>query len=152
MWAKFGQMTGKVISKIKKPKGIKAKAMSMAQNAKSKVKGYGSKAKEAAKKIKNEASVVKLAGVKNYSKFKMNRIKKFSTEFIKANPKKSIVGAGVAATFAYGQTPMARKNQNTIIEMQKISKERKTRKISSKEIDMRLKKAKQSKREFTWFG
>jgi len=39
-----------------------------------------------------------------------------------------------------------------MIEMQAISKERKTRKISSKEIDMRLKKAKQSKREFTWFG
>jgi hypothetical protein len=38
MWTKFGQMAGKAISKIKKPKGIKAKAMSMSQNAKSKVK------------------------------------------------------------------------------------------------------------------
>jgi len=57
-----------------------------------------------------------------------------------------------AGAYAYGKTPMARKAQNTKIEMQKIAKERKTRKISSKEIDMRLKKAKQSKREFTWFG
>ena len=47
---------------------------------------------------------------------------------------------------------MARKNQNMIIEMQAISKDRKTRKISKNEIDKRLKKAKQSKREFTWFG
>jgi len=37
-------MTGKVILKIKRPKNIKAKAMSMAQNAKSKVKGYSDKA------------------------------------------------------------------------------------------------------------
>ena len=44
MWTKFGQMTGKVILKIKRPKNIKAKAMSMAQNAKSKVKGYSDKA------------------------------------------------------------------------------------------------------------
>jgi hypothetical protein len=36
------------------------------------------------------------------------------------------------------------------IEMQKISKERKNRVISSEEIDTRLKKARQSKREFTW--
>ena len=41
-------------------------------------------------------------------------------------------------------------HQNQVIEMQKISKERKKRKISKDEIDRRLKKAKQSKREFTW--
>ena len=44
MWAKFGQMAGKAISKIKKPKGFKAKAMGMVQSAKSKVKGYTDKA------------------------------------------------------------------------------------------------------------
>jgi len=50
MWAKFGQMAGKAISKIKKPKGLKAKAMGMVQGAKSKVKGYGVKAKGLASK------------------------------------------------------------------------------------------------------
>jgi len=116
----------------------------------SRAKSIGSKAKGVAKKIKNEASVVKLAGVKNYSKFKMNRIKKSSTKYFEANPKKSIVGAGVAIAGVYSQTPMARKNQNMTIEMQKISKERKTRKISRQEIKSRLAKAKQSKREFTF--
>jgi hypothetical protein len=38
MWTKFGQMAGKAISKIKKPKGIKAKAMSMSPKMKSAVK------------------------------------------------------------------------------------------------------------------
>lgn len=55
MWAKFGQMAGKAISKIKKPKGFKAKAMGMVQSAKSKVKDYGSKAKGVAKKIKDSS-------------------------------------------------------------------------------------------------
>mgnify|MGYP003631923801 CR=1 FL=1 len=45
---------------------------------------------------------------------------------------------------------MARKNQNMRIEMQAISKERKTRDISKLEINTRLAKAKKSKREFTW--
>jgi len=80
------------------------------------------------------------------------KVKKKIKNFVKANPKKSIVGAGAAITYGYGKTPMARKNQNMIIEMQAISKDRKTRKISKNEIDKRLKKAKQSKREFTWFG
>jgi len=80
------------------------------------------------------------------------KTKKKIINFVKANPKKSIVGAGAAITYGYGKTPMARKNQNMIIEMQAISKDRKTRKISKNEIDKRLKKAKQSKREFTWFG
>ena len=56
-----------------------------------------------------------------------------------------------AGAYAYGKTPMARKAQNVKIEMQKISKERKHRKISGFEIDIRLAKAKKSKREFTWF-
>ena len=55
MWAKFGQMAGKAISKIKKPKGLKAKAMGMVQGAKSKAKDYGSKAKGVAKKIKDSS-------------------------------------------------------------------------------------------------
>ena len=70
--------------------------------------------------------------------------------FVTANPKKSIVGAGALITYGYGKTPMARKNQNMMIEMQAISKERKVRKISSSEIDTRLAKAKNSKRKFTW--
>tara|TARA_R110000751_G_scaffold5719_1_gene25677 strand:+ start:660 stop:914 length:255 start_codon:yes stop_codon:yes gene_type:complete len=55
-----------------------------------------------------------------------------------------------AGAYAYGKTPMARKNQNMRIEMQAIAKDRKVRKISSSEIDKRLDKAKKSKREFTW--
>ena len=56
-----------------------------------------------------------------------------------------------AGAYAYGKTPMARKAQNVKIEMQAISKDRKTRKISGSEIDRRLAKARKSKREFTWF-
>lgn len=56
MWAKFGQMAGKAISKIKKPKGLKAKAMGMVQGAKSKVKGYGAKAKTMVGKAKSYVS------------------------------------------------------------------------------------------------
>jgi hypothetical protein len=70
---------------------------------------------------------------------------------IKQNPKKSIAaGLAVVGAYGYSKTPMARADQNMKIEMQKISKERKNRVISSEEIDTRLKKARQSKREFTW--
>ena len=69
---------------------------------------------------------------------------------IKRNPKKSIAGLAVVGAYGYSKTPMARADQNMKIEMQKISKERKNRVISSEEIDTRLKKARQSKREFTW--
>jgi len=78
------------------------------------------------------------------------KIKKKIKNFATANPKKSIVGAGALVTYGYGKTPMARKNQNMMIEMQAISKERKVRKISRSEINTRLAKAKKSKREFTW--
>jgi len=80
-------------------------------------------------------------------------VKKKTANFIK-KIRPFVIPATIftAGAYAYGKTPMARKSQNMKIEMQKISKERKTRKISSKEIDIRLKKAKQSKREFTWFG
>ena len=78
------------------------------------------------------------------------KVKKKIKNFVTANPKKSIVAAGVATTYGYGKTPMARKSQNQLIEMQAISKERKVRKISSSEIKTRLAKAKKSKREFTW--
>ena len=57
-----------------------------------------------------------------------------------------------AGAYAYGKTPMARKNQNMRIEMKAIAKERKTRDISKLEIKTRLNKAKKSKREFTYFG
>jgi hypothetical protein len=69
---------------------------------------------------------------------------------IKRNPKKSIAGLAVVGAYGYSKTPMARADQNMKIEMQKISKERKNKVISSEEIDTRLKKARQSKREFTW--
>jgi len=95
MWTKFGQMTGKVISKIKKPKGIKAKAMSMAQNAKSKVKGYGSKAKETAKKYgsKIEAHVKRnplkyTAGVSAYAGYDFANIKSEQEKLLKEHFKK----------------------------------------------------------------
>lgn len=95
MWAKFGQMTGKVISKIKRPKSIKAKAMSMAQNAKSKVKGYGSKAKEAAKKIYEKNPV----------------FNKSDVSFIKENPGISAGAAGVGLVAGYGINKMRKKNK-----------------------------------------
>ena len=59
---------------------------------------------------------------------------------------------GVAAGFGlYGLSGQARKDQNVKIEMQKISKERRAgKRFTGKEISARLKKAKQSKREFTW--
>jgi hypothetical protein len=69
---------------------------------------------------------------------------------IKRNPKKSIAGLAVVGAYGYSKTPMAKADQNMKIEMQKISKERKNKVISSEEIDTRLKKARQSKREFTW--
>ncbi len=56
------------------------------------------------------------------------KIKKKIKNFATANPKKSIVGAGALVTYGYGKTPMARKNQNMMIEMQAISKERKLEK------------------------
>ena len=61
-------------------------------------------------------------------------------------------GLGVAAGFGlYGLSGQARKDQNVKIAMQKISKEKWAgKKFTRKEISARLKKAKQSKREFTW--
>jgi len=58
------------------------------------------------------------------------------------------VGAGFGL---YGLSGQAKKDQNVKIEMQKISKEKwGGKKFTRKEISARLKKAKQSKREFTW--
>ena len=58
------------------------------------------------------------------------------------------VGAGFGLYALSGQ---ARKDQNVKIEMQKISKEKWAGKqFTRKEISSRLKKAKQSKRKFTW--
>jgi|TARA_R110000765_G_scaffold344247_1_gene434511 hypothetical protein len=63
----------------------------------------------------------------------------------------STTGAvSVSGGLAYIGTGGAAKAQNQKIEMQKIAKERKTRKISRQEIKSRLAKAKQSKREFTF--
>jgi len=70
----------------------------------------------------------------------------------KANkyPKTTVAVGLTGMGYGYGKTPMARKTQNQIIEMQAIAKERKVRKISRSEIDTRLAKAKNSKRKFTW--
>ena len=78
-------------------------------------------------------------------------VKKKTAKFIK-KVKPFVIPATIftAGAYAYGKTPMARKNQNMRIEMQAISKERKTRDISKLEIKTRLAKAKKSKREFTW--
>ena len=90
---------------------------------------------------------------------------KFSTKAKKIGSKvkgvakkypKTTFGAGATAYLVgggaiYGNTEYARVHQNQKIEMQKIAKERKTRKISRQEITARLAKAKKSKREFTYF-
>ena len=62
------------------------------------------------------------------------------------------IGVGTAGALGlYGATGGFQRDQNVRIEMSKISKERRAgKKFTSKEIDARLKKAKQSKREFTW--
>ena len=79
-------------------------------------------------------------------------VKKRTAKFIKKIRPFAIPATIFAAgAYAYGKTPMARKAQNVKIEMQAISKDRKTRKISGSEIDRRLAKARKSKREFTWF-
>ena len=49
------------------------------------------------------------------------KVKKKIKNFVTANPKKSIVAAGVATTYGYGKTPMARKSQNQLIEMQNFN-------------------------------
>ena len=70
-------------------------------------------------------------------------VKKSTIKFTDKYPKTTFGAGLVGGGAVYGNTEYARVHQNQVIEMQKIS---------SKEIDMRLKKAKQSKREFTWFG
>jgi ElaB/YqjD/DUF883 family membrane-anchored ribosome-binding protein len=56
MWAKFGQMTGKVISKIKKPKGLKQKAQAVMSKTKVQAKKMAGKTK---KIIKNQYQFTK---------------------------------------------------------------------------------------------
>ncbi|MDA0764116.1 MAG: hypothetical protein O3A39_06745 [Proteobacteria bacterium] len=84
MWTKFGQMAGKTISNIKKPKGIKAKAMSMAQNAKSKAKEYGSKI--AAHVKRNPLKYT--AGVSAYAGYDFANIKSEQEKLLKKHFKK----------------------------------------------------------------
>ncbi len=92
---------------------------------------------------------------------KVPAVKRYRTEIKKRKPKMSFdkafgrfaaIGAGVAlGTATYAALGGFKKDQNVRIEMSKISKERRAgKKFTSKEIDARLKKAKQSKREFTW--
>ena len=116
MWTKFGEMTGKVISKIKKPKGIKAKAMSMAQNAKSKVKGYSDKAIGAYKKT----------------------YKKYPT----ATPLATAAGIGLATYPLMKDTEIVQSRVRMRKEAEKVRKEIKAgKKISFKERYKRLSEA-----------
>lgn len=64
MWAKFGQMAGKALSKLKPRKGLRARPKSLktmeniANKSKpivNKIKSYGAKAKGVAKKIKDSS-------------------------------------------------------------------------------------------------
>jgi len=78
----------KYINVFKRPKSLKMKAKS----AISKIK----------KTVKQEYDVAKLAGIKNYSKFKMNRIKKSKTykkgkEYAGVALGSAIVGAGISS-------------------------------------------------------
>jgi len=56
MWAKFGQMAGKAISKIKKPKGLKQKAQAVMSNTKVQAKKIAGKTKNL---IKNQYEFTK---------------------------------------------------------------------------------------------
>ena len=56
MWAKFGQMAGKAISKIKKPKGLKQKAQAVMSKTKVQAKKMAGKTKEI---IKNQYQFTK---------------------------------------------------------------------------------------------
>ena len=70
---------------------------------------------------------------------------------ITKHPKKYTTAAVGIPVASYIATGGPRKDQNVKIEMQKISKEKwGGKKFTRKEISARLKKAKQSKREFTW--
>ena len=88
MWAKFGQMTGKVISKIKKPKGLKQKAQAVMSKTKVQAKKMAGKTKEI---IKNQYEFTK-----NYPEL--------SAATIAAG---AVVGSGVG----YGINKMRKKNK-----------------------------------------
>ena len=89
MWAKFGQMAGKAISKIKKPKGLKQKAQAVMSKTKVQAKKMAGKTKEI---IKNQY------------------------QFTKDNPGLSAaaIGAGavVGSGIGYGINKMRKKNKN----------------------------------------
>ena len=88
MWAKFGQMAGKAISKIKKPKGLKQKAQAVMSKTKVQAKKMAGKTKEI---IKNQY------------------------QFTKDNPGLSAaaIGAGavVGSGIGYGINKMRKKNK-----------------------------------------
>ena len=95
----------------------------------------------------------KFGQLKGYGSKVKTSLKKTGTKIIN-KAKKYPVTTGVVGTigagYAYGKTEHARVTQNEILEMQKISLDRKTRSITKDEIKRRLEKAKQSKRKFTW--
>ena len=88
MWAKFGQMTGKVISKIKKPKGLKQKAQAVMSKTKVQAKKMAGKTKNL---IKNQYEFTK-----NYPEL--------SAATIAAG---AVVGSGIG----YGINKMRKKNK-----------------------------------------
>lgn len=88
MWAKFGQMAGKAISKIKKPKGFKQKAQAVMSKTKVQAKKIAGKTKNL---IKNQYEFTK-----NYPGL--------SAATIAAG---AVVGSGVG----YGINQMRKKNK-----------------------------------------
>ena len=102
---------------------------------------------------KNKVTIAKFKAKKKLGKAKTS-LKKTGKKIVSLTdkyPKTTFATGLVGAGAVYGNTEGARIHQNQVIEMQKISKERKSgRKISRQEINQRLAKAKQSKREFSW--
>ena len=88
MWAKFGQMAGKTMSKIKKPKGLKQKAQAVM-----------SKTKVQAKKIAGKT--------KNFIKNEYEFIKDYPGLSAAAIATGAVVGSGVG----YGVNKMRKKNK-----------------------------------------
>mgnify|MGYP001170540884 FL=1 len=84
--------------------------------AKKHYKGAMDAMKSLSGKAKNEAALVKLAGVKNYSKLRMNRMKKSSTfkktkEYAGVAVGSTIVGAGIGSLATQGYNKIKNKKK-----------------------------------------
>ena len=70
-------------------------------------------------KAKNEVAIVKLTGIKNYSKLRMNRIKKSSTfkktkEYAGVAVGSTIVGAGIGSLATKGYNKINKKKNRKV--------------------------------------